>query len=160
MIEQPLWYDDFYFHAQLQKRISTKICLDECIRNRRDARAALELDSGRIINIKVGRVGGFTEALAVHDVAVEFGVPVWCGGMLETGVGRAMNVALSSLPGFTLPGDVSASKRYWAEDIIAPEVTVSPTGTITVPTTPGLGFTVLPERIEARTVRRKTLHRS
>jgi O-succinylbenzoate synthase len=160
MIEQPLWYDDFYFHAQLQKRISTKICLDECIRNRRDARAALELDSGRIINIKVGRVGGFTEALAVHDVAVEFGVPVWCGGMLETGVGRAMNVALSSLPGFTLPGDVSASKRYWAEDIIAPEVTVSPTGTITVPTTPGLGFTVLPERIEALTVRRKTLHRS
>jgi O-succinylbenzoate synthase len=160
MIEQPLWYDDFYFHAQLQKRIETKICLDECIRNRRDARAALELDSGRIINIKVGRVGGFTEALAIHDVAVEFGIPVWCGGMLETGVGRAMNVALSSLPGFTLPGDVSASKRYWAEDIIEPEVTVSATGTITVPTTPGSGFAVLPERIEALTVRRATLRRS
>jgi O-succinylbenzoate synthase len=159
MIEQPLWYDDFYFHAQLQRRIHTRICLDECIRNRRDARAALELGSGKILNIKVGRVGGFTEALAIHDVAVEFGIPVWCGGMLETGVGRAMNVALSSLLGFTLPGDVSASKRYWAEDIIAPEVTVSPTGTITVPTTPGSGFTVLPERIEALTVRRKTLQR-
>jgi O-succinylbenzoate synthase len=159
MIEQPLWYDDFYFHAQLQKRIQTKICLDECIRNQRDARAALELDSGRILNIKVGRVGGFTEALAIHDVAVEFGIPVWCGGMLETGVGRAMNVALSSLPGFTLPGDVSASKRYWAEDIIAPEVTVSAEGTITVPTTPGSGFVVLPERIEALTVRRKSLRR-
>ena len=159
MIEQPLWYDDFYFHAQLQRRIHTSICLDECIRNRRDARAALELGSGKIINIKVGRVGGFTEAIAVHDVAQEFGVPVWCGGMLETGIGRAHNIALSSLPNFSLPGDVSASKRYWAEDVIEPEVTVSATGTITVPTTPGRGFAVQTDRIERITVRHKTLCR-
>jgi O-succinylbenzoate synthase len=157
MIEQPLWSDDFYFHRELQKRIKTAICLDECIRNRRDAEAALELGSGRIINIKVGRVGGFTEAIAVHDVAREHGAPVWCGGMLETGIGRAQNIALSSLPGFTLPGDVSASKRYWAEDIIEPEVTVSAKGEIIVPTAPGRGFEVLPERIEKLTVRRRTL---
>lgn len=157
MIEQPLWYDDFYFHATLQKRIHTKICLDECIRNRRDARAALELGSGKIINIKVGRVGGFTEALAVHDVAREFGVPVWCGGMLETGIGRAHNIALSSLPNFLLPGDVSASKRYWAQDIIEPEVTVSAKGEITVPTTPGRGFEVQRDRIAAITVRWRSL---
>ena len=159
MIEQPLWYDDFYFHAQLQRRLKTRICLDECIRNRRDARAALELGSGKIINIKVGRVGGFTEALAIHDIAQEFGVPVWCGGMLETGIGRVHNIALSSLPNFSLPGDVSASKRYWSQDIIEPEVTVSPTGTITVPTTPGNGFGVQPDRIERITVRARTLRR-
>jgi len=159
MIEQPLWYDDFYFHAQLQRRIQTRICLDECIRSRRDARAALELGSGKIINIKVGRVGGFTEALAIHDVAQEFGIPVWCGGMLETGIGRAHNIALSSLPNFTLPGDVSASKRYWTQDIIDPEVTVSPTGTITVPTTTGNGFTIQRDRIERITVRSKTFRR-
>jgi O-succinylbenzoate synthase len=157
MIEQPLWYDDFYFHAQLQKRIKTAICLDECIRNRRDAEAALELGSGRILNIKVGRVGGFTEAIAVHDVAAQHGVPVWCGGMLETGIGRAHNIALSSLPNFSLPGDVSASKRYWVEDIIEPEVTVSAVGDITVPTAPGRGFDVVPERIEQLTVRKQTL---
>ena len=157
MIEQPLWYDDFYFHATLQKRIHTKICLDECIRSRRDARAALELGSGKIINIKVGRVGGFTEALAVHDVAREFGVPVWCGGMLETGIGRSHNIALSSLPNFLLPGDVSASKRYWTQDIIEPEVTVSSSGEITVPTTPGRGFEVRRDRIDAITVRQHTL---
>ena len=159
MIEQPLWYDDFYFHAQLQRRIRTSICLDECIRNARDARAALELGSGKIINVKVGRVGGFTEAIAVHNVAQEFGIPVWCGGMLEAGIGRAHNIALSSLPNFSLPGDVSASKRYWAQDIIEPEVTVSPTGTITVPTTPGSGFAVQKDRIERITVRRQTIRR-
>jgi o-succinylbenzoate synthase len=159
MIEQPLWYDDFYFHAELQQRIKTKICLDESIRNRRDARAALELGSGGIINIKVGRVGGFSEAIAVHDVAVEFGVPVWCGGMLETGIGRAHNIALSSLPNFSLPGDVSASKRYWNEDIIDPAVTVSAEGTIVVPTKAGNGFAVQLERIERITVRRLTLRR-
>jgi O-succinylbenzoate synthase len=159
MIEQPLWYDDFYFHAQLQRQIKTRICLDECIRNRRDARAALELGSGGIINIKVGRVGGFTEAIAVHDVALEFGVPVWCGGMLETGIGRAHNIALSSLPNFSLPGDVSASKRYWAEDIIDPEVTVSAEGTIVVPTAAGNGFAVQLDRIDRITVRRHTLLR-
>jgi len=160
MIEQPLWYDDFYFHAQLQRRIRTRICLDECIRNARDARAALELGSGRIINIKVGRVGGFSEAIAIHDIAQEFNIPVWCGGMLETGIGRAHNIALSSLPNFSLPGDVSASKRYWSQDIIEPEVTVSHTGTITVPTTPGNGFAIQRDRIERLTVRRKTLHRT
>ena len=159
MIEQPLWHDDFYFHAQLQKRLNTAICLDECIRNRRDARAALELGSGRILNIKVGRVGGFSEAIAVHDVAAEFGIPVWCGGMLETGIGRAHNIALSSLPNFQLPGDVSASKRYWAQDIIEPEVTVSAVGEIKVPTSPGRGFEVVRERVEAVTVRRQTLRR-
>ena len=157
MIEQPLWYDDFYFHKELQKKIKTAICLDECIRNRRDAQAALELGSGRIINIKVGRVGGFTEAIAVHDVAQSFGVPVWCGGMLETGIGRAQNIALSSLPNFSLPGDVSASKRYWAEDIIEPEVTVSSKGEIVVPTVPGRGYEIVRERIEKLTVRSRTL---
>ncbi len=159
MIEQPMWYDDFYFHAELQKRIKTAICLDECIRNRRDAQAALELGSGRIINIKVGRVGGFTEAIAVHDVAAKAGVPVWCGGMLETGIGRAHNIALSSLPNFSLPGDVSASKRYWTEDIIEPEVTVSSKGEIVVPTAPGRGFEVLTERIEELSVRKQTLRK-
>ena len=157
MIEQPMWYDDFYFHARLQQRLGTPICLDECIRNRRDARAALELDSGRIINIKVGRVGGFTEAIAIHNVCQEFGIPVWCGGMLETGIGRSHNIALSSLPNFSLPGDVSASKRYWTEDIIEPEVTVSPLGEIVVPTTPGRGFEVVPERIDRITVRHLTV---
>jgi len=159
MIEQPMWYDDFYFHAELQKRIKTPICLDECIRNRRDAQAALELGSGRIINIKVGRVGGFTEAIAVHDVAAKAGVPVWCGGMLETGIGRAHNIALSSLPNFSLPGDVSASKRYWSEDIIEPEVTVSSRGEIVVPTSPGRGFEVLPDRIDELSVRKQTLRK-
>ena len=153
MIEQPLWYDDFFFHAELQKQIQTDICLDECIRNRRDADAALRLGSGRILNIKVGRVGGFTEALAVHDVAQHHGVPVWCGGMLESGIGRAQNIALSSLPNFTLPGDVSASKRYWAQDIIEPEVTVSGQGEIVVPTKPGRGYEVDRERVHALTVR-------
>ena len=113
MIEQPLWYDDFYFHSMLQKRLDTAICLDESIRNRRDALAAIDMESCRIINIKVGRVGGFSEAIAVHNAAAERGVPVWCGGMLETGIGRAHNIALSSLPNFSLPGDVSASSRYW-----------------------------------------------
>jgi O-succinylbenzoate synthase len=156
MIEQPLWYDDFFFHAELQRRIQTDICLDECIRNHRDARAALELGSGRILNIKAGRVGGFTEAIAVHDIAEQMGVAVWCGGMLETGIGRAHNIALSSLRNFSLPGDVSASQRYWAEDIIAPEVTVSATGEIIVPTVPGRGFEVRRERVESLTVRRQT----
>lgn len=157
MIEQPLWYDDFYFHSMLQKRIETAICLDESIRNRRDALAAIDMASCQIINIKVGRVGGFSEAIAVHNVAAERGIPVWCGGMLETGIGRVHNIALSSLPNFSLPGDVSASARYWAEDIIEPEVTVSKKGEIVVPAGTGSGYTVLPERIEKLTVRRQTL---
>jgi o-succinylbenzoate synthase len=157
MIEQPLWFDDFYFHSMLQKRIKTAICLDESIRNRRDALAAIAMDSCQIINIKVGRVGGFCEAIAVHNIAEERGIPVWCGGMLETGIGRSHNVALSSLPNFSLPGDVSASSRYWAQDIIEPEVTVSPDGEIVVPTSIGRGFEVQKDRIEALTVRRQTL---
>ncbi|HEX9199831.1 MAG TPA: o-succinylbenzoate synthase [Acidobacteriaceae bacterium] len=157
MIEQPLWYDDFYFHSMLQKRLDTAICLDESIRNRRDALAAIDMESCRIINIKVGRVGGFSEAIAVHNAAAERGIPVWCGGMLETGIGRAHNIALSSLQNFSLPGDVSASRRYWTEDIIEPEVTVSAKGEIRVPNGVGSGYTVLRDRIEALTVRRQTV---
>lgn len=154
MIEQPLWADDFYFHSMLQQKLETAICLDESIRNRRDALAAISMESCRIINIKVGRVGGFSEAIAVHNVAQERGIPVWCGGMLETGIGRSQNIALSSLPNFTLPGDVSASKRYWADDIIEPAVEVSAAGEITVPTTPGRGFAVREDLIEKLTVRK------
>jgi O-succinylbenzoate synthase len=157
MIEQPLWADDFYFHSMLQKRLETPICLDESIRNRRDALAAIEMESCRIINIKCGRVGGFSEAIAVHNAAQERGVPVWCGGMLETGIGRAHNIALSSLDNFTLPGDVSASKRYWKEDIIEPEVVVSRTGEITVPDTPGRGFEVRTDLVERLTVRKEEI---
>ncbi len=157
MIEQPLWADDFYYHSMLQKRLETAICLDESIRNRRDALAAIDMESCRIINIKNGRVGGFSEAIAVHNAAMERGIPVWCGGMLETGIGRAHNIALSSLPGFTLPGDVSASKRYWAEDIIEPEVEVSSKGEITVPTSAGRGFEVKTGLVEKLTVRREEI---
>jgi o-succinylbenzoate synthase len=158
MIEQPLWYDDFYFHAMLQQRLETAICLDESIRNRRDALAAIDMESCRIINVKVGRVGGFSEAIAVHNAAQERGVPVWCGGMLETGIGRAHNIALSSLPNFSLPGDVSASSRYWTEDIVEPAITVSAQGEIVVPTTAGSGFPIRKDRIEALTVRRASIH--
>ncbi len=157
MIEQPLWYDDFYFHSMLQKRLGTAVCLDESIRNRRDALAAIDMESCRIINIKVGRVGGFSEAIAVHNAAEERGIPVWCGGMLETGIGRSHNIALSSLPNFSLPGDVSASSRYWKQDVIAPEVTVSMKGEITVPKAAGAGFKVLSKRIEELTVRHVAL---
>jgi O-succinylbenzoate synthase len=141
----------------LQKLIETALCLDEAIRTARDAEAALELGACRIINIKVGRVGGFSEALAIHDVAQRFEIPVWCGGMLESGVGRAHNVALSTLPNFKLPGDVSASKRYWKEDIIEPEVEVSSTGTISVNDTPGRGYGVRPDLIQKLTVHQQTV---
>jgi o-succinylbenzoate synthase len=157
MIEQPLWHDDFYFHAQLQKQIKSAICLDEAIHGRRDAQAAVELGSCRIINIKVGRVGGFSEAIAIHNVAHKAQLPVWCGGMLEAGIGRSHNIALSTLPNFTLPGDVSASKRYWKEAIIDPEVEVSAQGFIKVPDTPGRGFKLRPDLIEKLTVRKQTL---
>jgi O-succinylbenzoate synthase len=157
MIEQPLWHDDFYFHAQLQKQLKTSICLDEAIHGWRDAQAALELGACRIINIKVGRVGGFSEAIAVHNVAHKAGIPVWCGGMLETGVGRSHNIALSTLPNFTLPGDVSASKRYWKEDIIEPAVEVSSQGFIKVPDAPGRGFVIKTDLIEKLTVRKQML---
>jgi o-succinylbenzoate synthase len=154
MVEQPLWYDDFYYHSILQKRLQTAICLDESIRNRRDALAAIEMESCRIINIKLGRVGGFSEAIAVHNAAMERGIPVWCGGMLESGIGRSHNIALSTLENFALPGDVSASQRYWAEDIIEPEVTVSSEGEIAIPDTPGRGYAVKTDLVERLTVRR------
>ena len=157
MIEQPLWYDDFCFHSILQKRLETPICLDESIRNRRDALSAIEMESCKIINIKLGRVGGFSEAIAVHNAAQERGIPVWCGGMLESGIGRAHNIALSTLENFTLPGDVSASARYWADDIIEPEVTVSAQGEIAVPDTPGRGYEVRNDLIERLTVRKESI---
>jgi O-succinylbenzoate synthase len=157
MIEQPMWYDDFYYHSMLQKRLETPICLDESIRNRRDTLAAIEMGSCRIINIKLGRVGGFSEAIAVHNAAQQRGIPVWCGGMLETGIGRSHNIALSTLENFTLPGDVSASARYWAEDIVEPEVTVSPAGEIAIPDMPGRGYEVRTELIERLTVRKEQI---
>jgi len=157
MIEQPLWHDDFFYHSMLQKRIHTPICLDESIRNRRDALAAIEMESCRIINIKLGRVGGFSEAIAVHNAAQERGIPVWCGGMLESGIGRAHNIALSTLENFSLPGDVSASARYWKEDIIEPEVTVTPQGEIEIPDTPGRGYEVRTDLVERLTVRKEAI---
>jgi O-succinylbenzoate synthase len=155
MIEQPLAYDDMYDHASLQKQIDTPICLDESVRSSEDARKAFELGACRIINVKLGRVGGHTEAQRVEEVCRTRAVPVWCGGMLEAGIGRAHNIAMSTLAGFTLPGDVSASARYWAEDIIEPAVTVTPRGTIDVPDAPGIGYPVNMARVEALTVRRE-----
>ena len=142
MIEQPLPHDDFMDHARLQETMKTRICLDESIVGLRQAKLALELDSCRIINIKVGRVGGYSEALGIHDLCAARDIPVWCGGMLESGIGRAHNIALASLNGFTLPGDISASSRYFERDIISPEVTVAPDGTVAVPDGVGLGFEV------------------
>jgi O-succinylbenzoate synthase len=156
MIEQPLGWEDIVDHARLQREISTPICLDESIHSADDARKAIEIGACKIINIKLGRVGGFTSARQVHDVCRAKNVPVWCGGMLETGIGRAHNVVLSSLPGFTLPGDISASKRYWTEDIIDPEVTVTAQGTIRVPRTPGVGYSPNLERIEKATARKES----
>ena len=157
MIEQPLWNDDIYYHARLQKEIKTSICLDESIRQARDAAAALEMGACRIINIKVGRVGGFTEAIKVHDVARTHNIPVWCGGMLESGIGRSHNIALSTLENFRLPGDVSASKRYWKEDVIEPEVRVSPQGFISIGDKPGTGYGVREDMIERLTVKKETI---
>ncbi len=156
MIEQPLWHDEIYLHARLQKQLKTALCLDEAIRHARDAEQAAELGACRIVNIKVGRVGGFSEALRVHDVCRAHQIPVWCGGMLESGVGRAHNIALSTLPNFTLPGDVSASKRYWKEDIIEPEVEVTPQGTIIISNEPGRGYRLREDLIEQLTVRKET----
>jgi O-succinylbenzoate synthase len=157
MIEQPLWADDFYFHAMLQQRLETSICLDESIRNRRDALAAIEMESCRIINVKLGRVGGFSEAIAINNATHERGIPIWCGGMLESGIGRAHNIAMSTLENFSLPGDVSASSRYWKEDIIEPEVTVSARGEIQVPQMPGRGFEVRTDLVERLTVRKEEI---
>jgi O-succinylbenzoate synthase len=157
MIEQPLWNDDIYFHAQLQRQLQTALCLDESIHHERHARHAAEIGACRILNIKVGRVGGFTSAIQVHNVCRAHGIPNWCGGMLEAGIGRAHNIALSTLPNFELPGDVSASKRYWKEDIIEPAVEVSAQGIITVPQTPGRGFAVKTDLIERLTVRKQQI---
>jgi len=157
MIEQPLAPGDLVDHAKLQQQLSTPLCLDESIASVTDARHALELGACRIINIKLGRVGGFSQAREIQALALRHGIPVWCGGMLETGIGRAHNIAMSSLPGFTLPGDVSASQRYWSEDIIEPEVEVSSRGTIAVPTAPGFGFRVRIDRVEKLTVRTETV---
>jgi o-succinylbenzoate synthase len=156
MIEQPLGWDDIYSHAHLQRQIRTSICLDECINHRRDAQTALELGACKIINVKLGRVGGHTGARRIHDLCLDRGVPVWCGGMLESGIGRAHNIAMSTLPGFTLPGDVSASGRYWSEDIIEPEVQVSARGTIPSPADPGLGYAVKLDLVERLTVRSRS----
>ena len=155
MIEQPLGWGDLLDHAKLQRELSTPICLDESIHGADDARHAVEIGACKIINVKLGRVGGFTSAREVHDVCRARSVPVWCGGMLESGIGRAHNIAMSSLPGFTLPGDVSASRRYWHEDIIDPEVTVTPQGTIRLPQTPGLGYMPQLDRIEKVTVHKE-----
>jgi len=157
MIEQPLGWEDIYSHAQLQRQLETPICLDECIHSVEHARAAIETGACRIINIKLGRVGGHTAARRLHDLCQEKSIPVWCGGMLESGIGRAHNIAMSSLANFSLPGDVSASRRYWGEDIIEPEVEVSKQGTIRVPSTPGIGFTPRLDRINSLTNRREVL---
>jgi o-succinylbenzoate synthase len=157
MIEQPLGWDDLYSHVELQKKLQTPICLDECIHTLEQAQAAIALRACGIINIKMGRVGGYTVAKQIHDLCMANAIPVWCGGMLESGIGRAHNIALSSLPNFILPGDVSASRRYWHEDIIEPEVTVSAQGTIRVPSGPGIGFVPRMERIEKFTVRKERL---
>jgi o-succinylbenzoic acid (OSB) synthetase len=158
MIEQPLAWDDIYEHAKLQAMLATPVCLDECIHNLHQAKTAVELGACRILNIKLGRVGGHSEARRVEKHCRTRGIPVWCGGMLESGIGRAHNIAMSTLPGFVLPGDVSASQRYWAEDIIEPEVTVTPRGTIEVPAAPGIGYRVRRDRVDTLTVRAETFH--
>ena len=157
MIEQPLGWDDIFSHVELQRALQTPICLDECIHDVEQARAAIELGACKIINLKIGRVGGHNRVRRIHDLCQQHSIPVWCGGMLESGIGRAHNIALSTLPNFTLPGDVSASARYWKQDIIEPEVVVTPQGTINVPQGPGIGYTPLVERIEKLTANKEVL---
>jgi O-succinylbenzoate synthase len=150
LIEQPLATDDLRHHALLAKKVRTPICLDESIVSAKSAADAIALGSASIINVKAGRVGGYLEAKRVHDVCQVHGVPVWCGGMLETGLGRAANLALAGLPNFTLPGDTSASDRYWIQDLTEPFV-LGPDGHIAVPTGPGLGVDPIPEVLEETT---------
>src|SRR5262249_40308503 len=157
MIEQPLAHDEIIDHAALQAKLETPICLDECIRSAHHAAQAIRMRACGIINIKLGRVGGFAEARRVHDVAQAAGIPVWCGGMLEAGIGRAHNIALSTLPNFTLPGDVSASKRYWARDIITPPVETTPHGTILARDEQGFGYELDYDFIRQITVREETV---
>jgi len=159
MIEQPLAHDDIVDHAELQAKLATPICLDESIRTAHHAEQAIRLGACRIINIKLGRVGGFAEARRIHDIALNAGIPVWCGGMLESGIGRAHNIALSTLPGFVLPGDVSASGRYWTRDIITPPVEVNAQGTITVRDDPGFGYEIDREFLDRITVRQEAAAR-
>jgi O-succinylbenzoate synthase len=151
MIEQPLAWDDVVDHAALQREIATPVCLDESLRSADDVRHALDLGACRIVNLKPGRVGGLASSLAVHDLCRSRGVPLWCGGMLESGIGRLVNVHLQTLPGFTLPGDTSASARYFEEDLVDPPVEVAPDGTIAVPEGPGIGHTILWPRVERAT---------
>ena len=153
MVEQPLAHDDMFDHAELQKQIKTPICLDESVHSAEEARHAIEIGACRILNVKLGRVGGHAEAKSVETVCREHSIPVWCGGMLESGIGRAHNIAMATLDGFTLPGDVSASERYWKEDIIEPAVTVSRRGTIAPPSKPGIGFEVNRSRVDSLTMR-------
>ena len=155
LIEQPLGYKDIYDHSKLQRELKTPICLDESIHSLDDTRAAIELDSCRVINIKPGRVGGFTESKLIHDYCASKNIPVWCGGMLESGIGRAGNVALASLSNFTLPGDISASKRYYKQDIVEPEFIVNKDGTMDVPTKPGIGVDINMKTLDKVTVRKK-----
>jgi o-succinylbenzoate synthase len=157
MIEQPLWHDDIFYHAKLQRELKTALCLDESIHHARDAETAIALGACRIINIKVGRVGGFSEAVAVHNVCERNKIPVWCGGMLETGIGRAHNIALSTLSNFRLPGDVSASQRYWGEDLVDPEIKVTSRGTIVISKSVGTGYAPKKHLIERLTVRKEVV---
>lgn len=158
MIEQPLAWDDVRQHAQLQQHLQTPICLDESITSLERTRDMIALRSGRIINIKPGRVGGFSASIAIHDLCMQHGIPVWCGGMLESGIGRAHNIALASLPNFTIPGDLSPSSRYWAQDIITPAWTMNAEGMVSVPLDkPGLGVNINLDRIDNLTVRSETL---
>jgi O-succinylbenzoate synthase len=156
MIEQPLAHDDIIDHAKLQAQLQTPICLDECLRSAHHGEQAIAMRACKIINIKLGRMGGFSEAKRIHDVAQAAGVPVWCGGMLESGIGRAHNIALSTLPNFVLPGDVSASKRYWERDIVVPPVEVTPRGTIEIRDEPGFGYALDRDYLDSVTVRRES----
>lgn len=159
MIEQPLAHDDIIDHAKLQAQIDTPICLDESIHSLEDAKKAIELGSCKIINIKVGRVGGLTESKKIHDYCLSKNIPLWCGGMLESGVGRAHNIAITSLANFVMPGDTSGSSRYWHEDIIQPEVVVSARGTIEIPAAPGIGYQPVPSLLERYTLEKQEICR-
>ncbi|MBA4860387.1 o-succinylbenzoate synthase [Streptomyces sp. PSKA54] len=158
LIEEPLEENNLHGHAQLQRRIATPVCLDESLHSARDTASAITMDACRVVNVKPARVGGYLEARRIHDVAAAHGVPVWCGGMLETGIGRAPNLALAALPGFTLPGDTSASSRYFAEDITEPFVLED--GHLPVPRTPGIGIDPLPDALRRFTTARRELYRT
>ena len=157
LIEQPLAEDDLWDHRQLQKKFTTPICLDESIGSERHARQALEMKACKVINIKPGRVGGLSQGIAIHDLCYQASIPVWCGGMLETGIGRAANLAIASLPGFIFPGDISATKRYYAEDITNEIFELNPGSSINVPNEPGLGVSVNSKALEKFTVKKTTI---